>query len=523
MASFLQNSVIIQIFLKILRGCQLVYDNSGLKVCLDSIQRSVAHSKTSRVLRAYANKPPYFVHSLAYRLWYMVGRLFNTIADKLHAFFDFISAGSAVRRVIAPLFRHYEKLVYLVAAYVFIDYIMRTCMPSFAASLWDEMLFVFLIGVWAVKAIAYRDEPSVKIATLDLPIVTFIVAVTFILIIQSPDIRISIEGYRAVIQYILWYFIVLQMLRTTDGAKNVCKVLVWVAILIALHGIYQYAVGVEMPAGWVDRNEVGVRTRIFSIIGSPNILGGLMTLTLPICVSFFFVAKSTAKKIMYGGCALLIMAALVFSFSRGAWLGFVGAVLVYVCMKDKRLLIPAIVVGILAVALVPSIGNRITYMLSPEYIASSLRGGRLVRWMNGLQILQQDPLIGVGLGHFGGAVAMNNGITRLIGVDVYKTFYMDNYYLKTAVESGLIGLGAFVALMYQVFICSLRTINLTEDNDIKELEIGILAGLTGIILHNLVENVFEVPMMATYFWMLAAVMMHLWYIQYFKNGKRTLV
>ncbi|MBR1738068.1 MAG: hypothetical protein IJ736_13830, partial [Firmicutes bacterium] len=52
-----------------------------------------------------------------------------------------------------------------------------------------------------------------------------------------------------------------------------------------------------------------------------------------------------------------------------------------------------------------------------------------------------------------------------------------------------------------------------KEKGYREIEIGILAGLCGIICHNLVENIFEVPMMASCFWLMAAVMMHLWYVQ----------
>lgn len=40
-------------------------------------------------------------------------------------------------------------------------------------------------------------------------------------------------------------------------------VFVIVTGIMALHGVFQYIVGVEMPAGWVDQNEAGVRTRVF--------------------------------------------------------------------------------------------------------------------------------------------------------------------------------------------------------------------------------------------------------------------
>lgn len=161
--------------------------------------------------------------------------------------------------------------------------------------------------------------------------------------------------------------------------------------------------------------------------------------------------------------------------------------------------------------LVPSVGGRIAYMLSPEYIESSLRGGRLVRWITGLKILADYPVLGVGLGHFGGAVAMNHDIKFIVDNQVTDTFYMDNYMLKTAVETGIAGITAFFALMYAVVVNGLRTVRDASTAVSKELSVGILAGLCGVIVHNFVENIFEVPMMTSLFWMFVAVLMGIWF------------
>ncbi len=88
---------------------------------------------------------------------------------------------------------------------------------------------------------------------------------------------------------------------------------------------------------------------------------------------------------------------------------------------------------------------------------------------------------------------------------------MDNYFLKTAVESGLFGLAAFVLLMYCVIINSYRAIKTSVGKLDRELSTGIMAGLCGVITHNLVENVFEVPMMTSLFWVFVAVIMGIWY------------
>lgn len=409
------------------------------------------------------------------------------------------------------LLTDYEKSIYVLAAYSVIDYVLRSFVGGALASAWDEAYFLALILLWLYKWAFCRKEKPFKAAPMDLPIVIFFSVMLIVLIVNSPDFSISLEGFRAIVQYVLWYFVVLQLVRDEKGARSLTVFFVAIVGLMAIHGVYQYIIGVEMPAGWVDQNEAGVRTRVYSILTSPNIFGSLLTLAAPMAVSLCLSEKARGRKILFGFLALMMIASLVFTSSRGAWIGFAVAFVVYVLLNDKRLLVPGIVAMVLVIVLVPSVGNRITYMLSPEYIESSLRGGRLVRWLTGLRILEFYPIFGLGLGHFGGAVAINHGLSTVVDVEVVNTFYMDNYYLKTAVEAGIVGLAAFVMLMYQVFINGLRVVKMTEGSSFHTLACGILAGLSGVIVHNWVENVFEVPLMTTVFWMFTGVLMAVWY------------
>ena len=422
----------------------------------------------------------------------------------------------AVAAGIIMVLNNYEIATYILGGYAVVDYVLRSYAASMA-SIWDEAFLLILILLWGYKWLVYRKEEGFKQAPLDLPIIIFISTMLLVLIVNSPDFSISLEGFRAVIQYILWYFVILQLIRDENSARRLSTVFVLIVGIMAVHGVYQYIVGAEMPAGWVDQNEAGVRTRVYSILTSPNIFGSLLTLAMPITVALGLTASSKKRRGVFLLLTVMMLGSLVFTFSRGAWIGFMVAVAVYVLLKDVKLIIPVIIGAVLIVALVPSVGDRITYMLSPEYIESSLKGGRLVRWMTGLRILEFNPVFGLGLGHFGGAVAMNHGLSTIVDTYVTDTFYMDNYYLKTAVETGLVGFSAFVMLMYQVFINSLRTLRIVKDSVTKELCTGIMAGLCGVMVHNWVENVFEVPMMSSVFWMFAAVMMGIWYSVYNKN------
>jgi O-antigen ligase len=100
-------------------------------------------------------------------------------------------------------------------------------------------------------------------------------------------------------------------------------------------------------------------------------------------------------------------------------------------------------------------------------------------------------------------------------------FYMDNYYLKTAVEMGIVGLAAFAVLIGNALMWSLRALRRIRGSRYYYLVQGTFAGMCGVAAHNFVENVFEVPMMVTYFWLFAGVNIFLAYIAACEPGATT--
>lgn len=533
------------------------YEQSFIKKIVDKLVYYTKQSFIYKKTDAYFDKEPYFIDSKFYDKLGLVINNLNNIASKLNnyiflnisnSFFIikikelhrknfkysicillvfinlivFISLELFIGLIIlgiagAIILLDYQKITYILALYPLVDYILRLGLPAFAG-IWDELLLVLMFLVWGYKCVAYRNQDSFKINPLDLAVTSFLIGMTCVFIANSPNFGISLEGLRANIQYVIWFYVVFQLINTEKDAKNICLVFVGLVGLMAIHGVYQYVIGVEMPASWVDNAEEGVRTRVFSILTSPNILGSLMTLALPLCLGFASISKTLKDQTIFYFLALMMVLTLIFTFSRGAWIGFALAITMYVFLKDKRLFIPVIILGVLALFLVPSIGDRISYMLSEDYIRSSLKAGRLVRWITGLEILQENLIFGVGHGHFGGAVAMNNKLSYTLGNTWHATYYMDNYYLKIAVETGIFGFLFFVTLMYQIVINGLKTIRITKNKEHRELEIGLLSGIFGVILHNFVENVFEVPMMTSCFWLLVAVLMSFWHINYYANN-----
>jgi|GEM_PF-1645224 len=121
---------------------------------------------------------------------------------------------------------------------------------------------------------------------------------------------------------------------------------------------------------------------------------------------------------------------------------------------------------------------------------------------------QRGKATGVGLGMFGGAVAMQNHV-----IDHQEYFYVDNYYLKLMIEMGYTGLAAFLITVLGFLANGCRALYRTAQQKKQGLSrlfplcAGIFAGLCGVFVHCGFENIFEEPYMMAYFWSLAGLLM----------------
>lgn len=491
-------------------------------------------------------------------------------------------------------------LLYVVAAYPLVDYIMRSVLKvPVLGSLWDELV---LVGLAAILAVIWwwGQAPASDLreagVTLDRPLLLFLLYGLFMVFFNLADMSINVEGFRSIFQYILVFFLGFYLVRDTRTLYTILYIMVGVGLLLGLHGIFQYAVGAPMPSHWVEAGE-NVRTRAYSILGSPNVLGSYMAfasllaaglglqrvllvvsarknrktenkntninknigkdsfnnveaknintsdkkdilnkkenanikeneknninkkenilrkLVNSISTLISNLINSRILKAIYASdilmSILLVFSAgvmalcLLLTFSRGALLAWAGAVVIVAVIMaiwyDKRMIFAIVGVGVVAVlalmVVAPSVVERMIFVFSPEYLAKSAQGGRVTRWLNALDQMRHEPFFGAGLGHYGGAV----------GARHYATIYVDNYYAKTWAEMGLIGISLFVWLIGALVTNVVGTWRRVWGGPHAMVVAGILGGLLAVILHNGVENIFEVPFMTVIFWLTAGI------------------
>ncbi|MDO5037415.1 MAG: O-antigen ligase family protein [Tissierellia bacterium] len=388
-----------------------------------------------------------------------------------------------------------DLLVLVPTLYLLVDFFIRRLpLVNRFGSVWDELVLVGLFFYLFCRGVYQGGLPRVR-SVMGLPVLLFILLGITHLLIKHEDPAIAIEGFRAMFQQMFWFFIFIQMIRDKKNLPFLMRVLSFLGLFLGLHACYQYVAGVPMLGNWTDVTE-SVRTRAYSIVGSPNILGALFVILLPMSFYKVFEDRGLFRWLHVLAVGSMFFG-LLFTFSRGAWLSFMVVFLILIFLMNKRLFIPFSYMGLLVLLTDNPISQRFLHLFSKSYVTSSSKGGRLYRWGIGYRMWERDRIFGQGLGRFGGAVAINNGLAP---------FYLDNYYLKTLVEMGLFGMVYFVIFVVWLMVFGYKVISEQEGRLDVLRAVCIYAGALGVLVQNAVENIFEVPAMMIIFFLYIALL-----------------
>lgn len=164
--------------------------------------------------------------------------------------------------------------------------------------------------------------------------------------------------------------------------------------------------------------------RAYATLPHPNVLGGLLAVTLVLIAGIAAKGKRIFYIVVYGAGII----ALVLTFSRSAWVAaLVGIALVY---KKKFLF--------LVIPLLFFIVSTIGFQDESVIVRKELGNASIAQFI-------QSPLVGVGLGNF--LVELPN---TLVSRRIYFLQPVHNMYLLALSETGLVGLGVFALFLFYV-------------------------------------------------------------------------
>jgi O-antigen ligase len=178
---------------------------------------------------------------------------------------------------------------------------------------------------------------------------------------------------------------------------------------------------------------------------------------------------------------------LLLTYTRSAWIATLAGLLVVAFYQGKRLVPIMGFAVVLVVLLVPSVAERFSD-LSTETTQSGAAGNSLVwrfeYWKQALE-LSENPIVGAGLR------------TVQASTDVSKEPHND--FIRVYVETGLIGLSAYLWFLVSLARSARRSIRYTRSPLEHAVAVGFAGCLAAFLLLSLVSNVISQLVILWYF------------------------
>lgn len=216
--------------------------------------------------------------------------------------------------------------------------------------------------------------------------------------------------------------------------------------------------------------------RAISTSVNPNSLGGLLVMIAALVAPQTFARHTLTGKQWHAWPALAVLVGcLVLTFSRGSMLAF-GAALVFIAALRYRKLLIVLAIIALVLLILPWSQPYIERFVEGFQGADLATQMRLGEYKDALTLISRYPLLGV-------------GFTGAPDIDIYLG--VSSVYLTIASNMGLLGLGAFLALMIAVLVYAWQARPyLDQTPGLYGIWLGLVAGLLGALINGVGDHYF---------------------------------
>lgn len=360
----------------------------------------------------------------------------------------------------------------------------------------EDILILILLLSWGARMAIQRNASDALKSPLNRPILFL-----FIVIFWS-----TIQGYiwgwvplfsgffyvAKTIEFFLIFYLVLSYVRTEHQIK---WFLFFALLAVALLGLY------TLPQVATTKMFTGNRiTAPFEGGPQPSTAGGYMAFFLVILISLLIYEDKIYRKWLLAGLTILIFIPFLFTFSRSAYLAFIGGMIVLSLVSKLKWL---------------KLLLLFTLLLSPILLPSSVKERIAFTWEDAKN---PDRTMGVdfsfqerirSFGRSWEALKIN----PLIGLGVASWVYPDNQYSRTLHEVGILGGVFWLWIFLRLYKIGTWLYNDIEGGLLKGFSLGYSAGIICILLHGAGACTLYIVRIMEPFWFVSGLIVSLYIIR----------
>jgi putative inorganic carbon (HCO3(-)) transporter len=365
-------------------------------------------------------------------------------------------------------------------------------------------LFVLYVS-WFLQTLENRSHGFRSPTRLNLPLLSYL-GFTALSLVAARDVRLSSFELFLLLQM---YLVFLYVANFVGSRKDVLFVVFFLLVGCLAESLLMIALRLAtVPSGlWgpvhlrVDTQVNGELTRVGGTVGSPNEAGAYLSLMLSLAVSVLFTDAGRKYKWLAAAALAFGGTALIFTFSRGAWISLVTAIVLFCFSVWRRngssLKAPIAVVATLFLLYLPFHSAVEARLLADDNGSAESR----IPLMNlAFRIIADNPILGVGSNNF--SAAMDSYLTSEFRRGFLYTVH--NKYLLVWSEIGIAGLLAYLAFLFGAlrkgWACWKQ-----NDGLLSTLALGFTAAMIGNMVHQSVD-IFHDRAVTQLLWLVAGLL-----------------
>lgn len=398
-----------------------------------------------------------------------------------------------------------------------------------ALRLWSAGLLLILLGCVAIWFVQDKALRAWAVQSYLIQLVALFVVINVAMGLRGLTLgTVSAEafwlGLLLNLRYITFFVALLVLAKYSRWPLNkYLRIVMICAVIVSAFAVLQYT---ALPADFLRHFGYSTATiepmetinnnpeyiRVASTLRGANPLGAYMVVVIAIIVAFW---RRLERKTLWGMVLALSIGALVFSFSRSAWLGLIVAVISEIALHIKGRKewlraggaagIAVVLLGglLLAFHTNRAVQNALYHTDDNSTVTTSSNDKRSSALVSGLHDVIHEPL-GRGTGSAGPASVHNTKSPARLA---------ENYYLQLGQELGWVGLITYLALSVVVGSELWRR---RED----PLARGLLTAFVGLIVVNMLSHAWTDDTLAFTWWGLAGLVIgqSLWQKKQKKNS-----
>ncbi len=357
-------------------------------------------------------------------------------------------------------------------------------------------VFVILLLFWWLIELASSDERSFRFfSRTTVPAIAYFEA-CLLTLLWAPRMDLAMLELVQMFKVLLLYFVVANQIRDRRDLRLVVGILIASVCFESAIAVAQMLTGKSLALGFLGEMQIRSRDteklmRAGGTLGHPNRLAMYLELLLPLCLGFFWAETNKRSRTLVIGILGLGMAALIMTGSRGAWVGVILSLVLFFYMLHRNRQVnirsvigPALLALLILGALTIGFSDYIERRIAGEDYGSAI--SRIPMFQIALSVIEAHPLGGVGINNY--TIKMRDYNDTILGRR-FKTFSrpVHNMYLLIAGETGMIGLTAFLWLLFGLTSSILAAVK-AGDLQISILATSLFAGLVAFLIHGLVDK-----------------------------------